>query len=122
MYEVTIEQDFDAAHHLRGYSGKCERQHGHRFRVAATLRFDKLDNIGISRDFVDLKQHLKEILSRFDHYPLNDIPPFDKVNPSSENIARTVFEEFRSRLRDQGHALHSVTVWESPEQHVTYLP
>ncbi|MBI2857375.1 MAG: 6-carboxytetrahydropterin synthase [Chloroflexi bacterium] len=122
MYEITVEQDFDAAHFLRGYEGKCERQHGHRFRVAATFRFESLNAIGISHDFTDLKGRLGEVTARFDHQPLNEVQPFDRVNPSAENIACAVYDDLRARLGSTAPALVSVTVWEAPEQRVTYTP
>lgn len=122
MYDITVEQDFDAAHFLKGYSGKCERLHGHRFRVAATMRFHKLNDIGLSYDFSDLKRHLRDVLGRLDHQPLNDTPPFDSINPSSENIARTIYEELLAKLGEQGNALRMVEVWESPEAKVAYAP
>ncbi|MEW6033574.1 MAG: 6-carboxytetrahydropterin synthase QueD [Chloroflexota bacterium] len=117
-----MEQEFDAAHSLRGYGGRCERLHGHRFRVAATLRFEKLNDIGLAYDFTELKRHLGDILSHLDHTPLNDTPPFDTLNPSSENIARFTYQELQARLGGAAGALHSVTVWESPQSHVTYIP
>jgi 6-pyruvoyltetrahydropterin/6-carboxytetrahydropterin synthase len=122
MYELSVEHDFDAAHFLRGYSGKCERLHGHRFRVQATIRMGKLDELGLAYDFTLLKQHLKDIVSLLDHMPLNETPPFDKLNPTSENIARTVFDDLKAHLGDAGQYLHSVTVWESPESRATYFP
>ena len=122
MYEISVEQDFDAAHFLRGYGGKCERQHGHRFRVQATLRMGKLNELGLAYDFTVLKKHLKDIVTLLDHVPLNETLPFDKINPSSENIARTIFNDLKTRLGEAGGALHSVAVWESPESHVTYTP
>ena len=78
MYQISVEQHFDAAHFLRGYQGKCEALHGHRFRVVVKVRASRLDDIGIAYDFTELKQHLGDILSRFDHTCLNDVPPFDK--------------------------------------------
>lgn len=120
MYEISVEQDFDAAHFLRGYKGKCERLHGHRFRVEATLRLKELDELGMAYDFTILRKHLKGIVSPFDHTSLNDVPPFDKINPSSENIARTVFNALREHLGNTGSALHAVTVWESPQSRATY--
>lgn len=122
MYDINVERDFDAAHFLRGYVGKCEKIHGHRFRVQATLRMKQLDDIGLAYDFTVLRKHLGDIASGFDHVSLNDVPPFDRLNPSSENIARTIFERLRERLGPAGASLHSVTVWESPESHVTYTP
>ena len=98
MYQVSVEQHFDAAHFLRGYRGRCEALHGHRFRVVARVSAAGVDDIGLAYDFTELKSHLRDILSRFDHTCLNDIPPFDEINPSSENIAATVYWELGPRL------------------------
>ncbi|OGO06052.1 MAG: 6-carboxytetrahydropterin synthase QueD [Chloroflexi bacterium RBG_13_56_8b] len=122
MYRISVEQHFDAAHALRGYRGKCEALHGHRFKVVAKIEASGLDDIGLAYDFVELKARLAEIISRFDHTNLNDIPPFDKINPSSENIASTVYKELKSRLAGEKVSLAAVEVWESPETGVSYSP
>jgi 6-pyruvoyltetrahydropterin/6-carboxytetrahydropterin synthase len=122
MYQVSIEQHFDAAHFLRGYRGKCEALHGHRFRVVVRVKASEVDDIGLAYDFVDLKRHLGDILSRFDHTCLNDVPPFDKVNPSSENIAATIYKELQSKLAGAPVSLACVEVWESPQSGVAYSP
>ena len=98
MYQVSVEQHFDAAHFLRGYRGKCEAVHGHRFRVVVKVRANAVDELGVAYDFTELKKHLGETLSRFDHTCLNDLVPFDKINPSSENIATTIYGELRTIL------------------------
>ena len=118
MYEISVREHFDAAHALRGYRGKCENLHGHRFEVVVTLRATELDEIGLAYDFTELKRHLREILARFDHTYLNDVPPFDKVNPSSENVATTIYEEFQKREL----LVFSVQVCESADSCVTYIP
>ncbi len=120
MYELSVRQHFDAAHALRGYKGKCESLHGHRFEVSVTVTATQLNDIGIAYDFLDLKTHLKDLLSRFDHAYLNELSPFDKINPSSENIARNVFEGLKTRLDGAPVKLVAVDVWESPENHVRY--
>ena len=120
MYEITVKQHFDAAHYLRGYQGKCERVHGHRFEVVVSVRAGELDRVGLAYDFVELKEHLKGILSRYDHVCLNDIAPFDEINPSSENIAATIYRELGVGLKEAPVSLVSVQVWESPESGVTY--
>ena len=122
MYHISVEQHFDAAHALRGYKGKCEALHGHRFRVVAKIEASGLNDIGLAYDFVELKARLAEIVERFDHTNLNDIPPFDKINPSSENIASTVYKELKSRLAGEKVSLVAVEVWESPESGVSYSP
>ena len=122
MYQVSVEQHFDAAHFLRGYQGKCEALHGHRFRVVVKVRASRVDDIGIAYDFTELKSHLRVILSRFDHTCLNDVPPFDKINPSSENIASTIYSELKSKVAGAPVSLTCVEVWESPQTGVAYSP
>jgi len=120
MYEISVEMEFDAAHALRGYQGKCENLHGHRFRVAVTIKAPKLNEIGLAYDFTVLKKHLGEILARFDHTSLNEVPPFDKINPSSENIATTVYGQMTPRLAGAGVSIKKVEVWESPTSRAEY--
>jgi 6-pyruvoyltetrahydropterin/6-carboxytetrahydropterin synthase len=120
VYRISVEQHFDAAHFLRGYQGKCEALHGHCFRVVIKITTSKVDDIGIAYDFVELKQHLCDILARFDHTCLNDVPPFDKINPSSENIASIIYNELKPKLADSPVFLSCVEVWESLHSGVTY--
>ena len=122
MFELSVEMNFDAAHCLRGYQGKCEALHGHRFRVVARVKSAQLDKIGMAYDFTLLKKHLGEVVARFDHTNLNETTPFDKLNPSSENIATTVYRELQPRLAGAPVTLAAVEVWESPESRVTYVP
>jgi 6-pyruvoyltetrahydropterin/6-carboxytetrahydropterin synthase len=122
MYEISVERDFDAAHFLRGYQGKCEALHGHRFKVAATVRTDKLNDIGLGYDFTELKRNLDEVLARFDHTCLNDISPFKRINPSSENIATTIYRELKRKLKGAPVVITAIEVWESPQSRVTYRP
>ena len=122
MYEIMVETHLDAAHYLRGYQGKCENMHGHRYRIVVKIKADKLNDIGLAYDFTDLKRHLNGILERFDHACLNDIVPFDKINPSAENIASTIYNELKEKLSDDPISLTGVEAWESPEQGVSYHP
>ncbi len=121
MYYITVEDNFDAAHYLRDYQGKCENVHGHRFKVEVTVSAAALNEIGLAYDFTTLKQQLKEITASFDHCCLNDSPPFDSINPSSENIARTIYGRLTACLPD-GVVLTGVEVWESPQSHARYCP
>lgn len=120
VYQVSIEQHFDAAHYLRGYQGKCEALHGHRFRVVVKVTATRVDDVGMAYDFTKLKKHLGDILSRFDHTCLNDASPFDNINPSSENIATTIYNELKPKLASAPVSLASVEVWESPQSGVAY--
>ena len=120
MFEVSVEYHFDAAHYLRGYQGKCEKVHGHRFLVMVTVQTGELDNLGMAYDFTELKRHLREVVDSFDHVCLNDLPAFLERNPSSENIAITIYQELQPLLGKL--PLAWVDVWESPESHVRYIP
>ncbi len=88
MFEVTVEHTFAAGHALRGYRGKCENTHGHNYRVRLTLRGLQLGSTGLLYDFVELKGALRQVAARLDHQFLNDLTPFDVLNPSAENLAK----------------------------------
>ena len=122
MYQVSVEQHFDAAHFLRGYRGKCEALHGHRFRAVVKVNASGVDDVGMAYDFAELKRHLRDTLTRLDHTCLNDVPPFDKINPSSENIASAIYDELKSKLAGAPVSLACVEVWESPQTGVAYSP
>ena len=122
MYELAREMDFDAAHALRGYKGKCEALHGHRFKVVAVVKGKKLDEIGLAYDFTLLKKHLEEILAKYDHTNLNDVPPFTRINPSSENIAANIYKSLKKKLAGAPVSLDSIEVWESLQSRVIYRP
>ncbi len=119
MYELTIERDFSAAHQMRGYPGACARMHGHNYCVKLTIEGDQLDDTGILMDFAELKRIVDAILEELDHRCLNDLPPFNEVNPSSENLARYIYRRAADRIT--GHVrLVRVEVAESPTSSVTY--
>lgn len=119
MFELSVRQHFDAAHALRGYKGKCENLHGHRFEVVAGVSTAKLNDIGIGYDFLEIKRLLNSVISKLDHANLNETTPFDKINPSSENIASTVYGKLK-RLLPKDVKLDYIEVWESPENRVVY--
>jgi 6-pyruvoyltetrahydropterin/6-carboxytetrahydropterin synthase len=128
MYEISVEKHFDAAHYLRGYKGKCENIHGHRYTIVVKVSAEKLNDIGLAYDFTDLKAHLNKILERFDHTCLNDVKPFDKINPSAENIAAEIYKELKKKLAQdparpelaERVKLTSVAAFETPHQGVEY--
>jgi 6-pyruvoyltetrahydropterin/6-carboxytetrahydropterin synthase len=124
MYTLTVEDNFSSAHQLRGYKGKCENIHGHNWKVVLHVQGKKLNALGLLIDFHDLKSVLKSLLSRLDHKNLNDIPPFNEINPSSENIARFIAEEISEKIKkiDKNLKVTSVTVWESETSRCTYEP
>jgi 6-pyruvoyltetrahydropterin/6-carboxytetrahydropterin synthase len=116
MYSIKIEANFSAAHNLRGYKGKCEDLHGHNWKVEAAVLKDKLDKTGMVLDFKCLKTKLEKVLDSLDHKYLNDDPYFKKVNPTSENIAKYIYD----RLKAGGLKVKSITVWETENSAATY--
>ncbi|MGH9575539.1 MAG: 6-carboxytetrahydropterin synthase QueD [Candidatus Acidiferrales bacterium] len=124
MFEVSVDATFAAAHRLRGYQGKCEELHGHNYRVRLIVAGEQLDQIGLLQDFTILKRVLRGIVDKLDHKYLNELPPFDSMNPSAENLARFIHDETAKQLAGQlGEAsLASVTVWETDTASATYKP
>lgn len=124
MFEVAVEEGFAAGHALRHYKGKCENIHGHNYKVRVVLAGEKLDPTGLLYDFAELRQHIGEIIRRFDHQFLNELPPFREINPSAENIARYFYEELARRLgtSSNGASLLEVTVFESDTTTATFRP
>ena len=123
MFEVTIEETFAAGHALRNYRGKCENVHGHNYRAEVTLRGAELDAIGLLVDFVELKRAVHAVLDRMDHQWLNDLPPFDAINPSAENMAKYIYDEVSAALTAQeGVRVASVRLWETDTASATYFP
>ena len=123
MYTLRVEGAFEAAHRVVGYPGKCDRLHGHNWVVEATFQGTQLDEVGMLIDFKVAKKALAEILEDFDHYYLNDFPPFkDGVNPTAENLAHIIYEKLEARAEVQASPaeLTALTVWESPKSSVTY--
>jgi 6-pyruvoyltetrahydropterin/6-carboxytetrahydropterin synthase len=122
MFEVSVDYSFAAGHALRGYKGKCENLHGHNYKVRVTVCGEQLNSIGLLMDFVDLRGAIRTIVERLDHRFMNDIPPFDRLNPSAENLARYLCEELNSQVRANGLRVQAVTVWETDATSATYRP
>lgn len=121
-YELMIETHFAAAHQLRDYPGDCARLHGHNWKVELYVECKELDDLGLAVDYKTLKHELKEALKDWDHYNLNDVPPFDTVNPSSENVARVLFDEMSTRLDDTRLHVSHITIGETCTAKVAYWP
>lgn len=121
MFIVSVQAHYDSAHFLRNYHGKCERMHGHRYVVEMALTANDLDEAGIAFDFVIVKKQLRDLAERLDHENLNELPPFDKLEPSAENQARYFYEEMKRLLPgEMGDAVLYVKVWETPTQFALY--
>ncbi len=116
MYSIKVEGNFSAAHNLRGYRGKCEELHGHNWRVEVVVAKEELDKIGFVLDFRYLKSKVNKMLEKLDHKYLNDILYFKRVNPTSENIARYIYDNLKPKISN----LKSITVWESENSSAVY--
>ncbi len=124
MFEVAVEQSFASAHALRNYKGRCENVHGHNWKVRVVIEGEKLDATGMLVDFLDVKSLLGEILDRIDHQFLNEIPPFDVINPSAKNIAKYFYQQMTGRLAETPVPvrIREVKIWETEIQSATYRP
>jgi 6-pyruvoyltetrahydropterin/6-carboxytetrahydropterin synthase len=121
MFELMIETYFSAAHQLRGYQGRCEKLHGHNWKVQVYVLAEKLNETELAMDFHDLKRVTDEVLEPLDHGFLNDIFPFTEKNPSSENIAKWIFDSLKKKLPEETVSLSGITVWESESASATYF-
>ncbi len=121
MFELTIIVNFEAAHCLPEYPGKCNRLHGHNWKVEVTVQGAKLDRLGMLMDFGQLKQEVNNVITTLDHYYLNELEYFQAKNPTAENIAQYIFLELaKSPIFKQDIRIISVKVWESSHSAATY--
>lgn len=120
MYELTVNSTFAAAHNLRDYCGECENLHGHNWRVEVVVGSDELDDLGMVMDFRDLKKAMAGVLGELDHGYINEVPPFDELNPTTENISRHIAARLGGLL--PGHVkVRRVSCWESERCAATYI-
>ena len=120
MYRIGVKQSFSSAHFIKDYKGKCENLHGHNYKVEAFVIGDSLDKAGMLIDFSELKKCIKIIIEKLDHTLLNDLEYFNNNNPSSENIAKFIYDEMRKILKE-GITLEKVRIWETEEQYAEYF-
>jgi 6-pyruvoyltetrahydropterin/6-carboxytetrahydropterin synthase len=124
MFRVTVDETFSSGHALRGYKGKCENVHGHNYKVRVTLEGPQLDSVGLLYDFTHLKRVIREIVGGVDHKFLNDMAPFDVINPSAENLAKYFYDETTRQMNamPEGARVTSITIWETDTTSATYRP
>jgi 6-pyruvoyltetrahydropterin/6-carboxytetrahydropterin synthase len=116
MYEVTVEDTFSSGHYLRNYKGKCEKPHGHNYRVRVTLSGEELDHAGLLLDFKDLKEVLRPVVNYLDHQMMNELEPFTTLNPSAENIAKYFYDQTSQHLKGITNGrvrVKEITIWET---------
>ena len=120
MFVLKIVTDFASAHSLRNYPGDCARLHGHNWQVEVSVCSEVLDDNGIAIDFREIKKQTKLVIKRLDHQYLNEIKPFDVLNPTAENIAKYFFEEVGLLINSENVKVKEVLIWETPRSAVTY--
>lgn len=116
MFDLKVQMYFSAAHHLLNYDGACENQHGHNWLVEAYVTGETLDKSNILIDYKVLKKELKSVLDYLDHTDINELPEFNGISPSSETIAKFIYE----RLKEKIGILSKVSVWETPTSCASY--
>ena len=122
MFELNVTAEFEAAHKINGYNGKCQRLHGHNWVVEAVVIGEKLDELGMLIDFKVLKSELNKVLDELDHMYLNDLPMFQTKNPTAENLAKYIFHKLSESyiFSDSRAKVQSIKIHESPKSCVIY--
>jgi 6-pyruvoyltetrahydropterin/6-carboxytetrahydropterin synthase len=121
MFELQVRLTFDAAHHLREYKGKCENLHGHNWKVDIFVESDTLNKEGMAIDFHDIKKIASNILEELDHKYLNEHEYFKTVNPTSENIAKYIYDCLDKEFLNVEVKLKKVSVWETDTSCASYI-
>ncbi len=121
MFQVVRERVFSASHQLRGYKGKCERLHGHNWRVRVHVESDTLDDLGMVVDFHELDRIMEAVIAPFEHRHLNEVSPFDELNPSSENLAQVIGDGAKKQLTDPRVRVACCEVWENDLSKACYF-
>lgn len=122
MYELMVQLEFQAAHRLRDYRGKCARFHGHNYKVEVFVAGERLQDNDILVDFGDVKRAWEDILDSFDHQYLNELPAFQGRNATAERLAQVLFERLSAAIDSDRFGVSRVRVWETPTCAVTYEP
>lgn len=119
-YTLKIVTDFAAAHSLRDYPGDCSRLHGHNWKVEAEVVATELNKVGMGIDFKAIKTETKLLIDQLDHHYLNEIPPFDEINPTAENIAAYLYQGLSKKLNGNTLRVNAITLWETERACVRY--
>lgn len=119
-YTLKVVSDFAAAHTLRDYPGACSRMHGHNWKVEAEVTASQLNEVGMVVDFKVIRKAVKELTDQLDHYYLNEIAPFDELNPTAENIAAYLYRGLSETLNNPHIRVQAITLWETERACVRY--
>ncbi|MBW6515019.1 MAG: 6-carboxytetrahydropterin synthase QueD [Candidatus Cloacimonetes bacterium] len=120
MYKLKVTTNFSAAHRLDGYQGDCANLHGHNWRVQVGIICLEQDDIGLTIDFKEVKKRLNQVVSELDHKLLNDLPWFRDKNPTSEELARHLYNRVKESFNDLSCQIAEVEIWESENSSLVY--
>ena len=129
---VSRKAHFNAAHRLfrkdwsmeknNAIFGKCNKPnyHGHNYELIVSVTGEIDQETGFVVDVKILSDLIKEhIENAFDHKNLNlDVPDFEKLNPTAENIAVVIWQKLRTHLNLNLDL--EVVLYETPRNFVTY--
>ena len=119
MYRLSIETTISAAHHLKDYQGNCSMMHGHNWKIQVEVNSNKVDNVGMVIDFKDLKDITWQVVGKFDHQVFNNIPPFDKLNPTAEHLSKYFYHEIE-KLLPENVKMDRIKLWETDKYSIEY--
>ncbi len=119
-YTLKVITDFAAAHTLRNYPGDCAKMHGHNWKVEVEVTATTLNEVGIGMDFKQIRKEAKEVCDHLDHEYLNELSPFDTINPTAENIAAYIYNELSQRLNTATAKISAITIWETERACIRY--
>jgi 6-pyruvoyltetrahydropterin/6-carboxytetrahydropterin synthase len=119
MYHISIETKFSAAHSINGYEGPCRQLHGHDWKIQIEVKTDRLNGMGMAIDFHQLQDITRDVLKQFDHQHINQLPQFQELNPTAENIAKYIYEQVESKL-PKGVWMKQISLWEGEQYCVRY--
>ncbi|MGB1580621.1 MAG: 6-carboxytetrahydropterin synthase QueD [Nevskiales bacterium] len=119
-YTLKVRTEIAASHIIEGHTGKCARLHGHNWKIDVEVQVKHLDSLGMGMDFADLKAETQAVTEPLDHRHLNDLPGFEGINPTAENVAAYVYREVSSRINTDDIRVSQVTIWETDRASVAY--
>ncbi|BAW80097.1 6-pyruvoyl tetrahydrobiopterin synthase [Candidatus Nitrosoglobus terrae] len=120
IYTLKILTDFASAHSLRNYPGECQRMHGHNWKLEVEVTAQVLDQQGMAMDFKTVKGHARALCAQLDHRYLNEIPPFDRINPTAENLAAFFYHSLSKKINNGQVRVSAITLWETERACVRY--
>ncbi len=119
MFFLSVELNISAAHFLRDFEGDCRRIHGHNWKIRVEVKSAAVNDVGMAMDFKDLKEASEKVVMRYDHQNLNEIAPFDSINPTAENMARYLYHEIAQTLPKEV-SMSKISIWETEKYRLDY--